>query len=145
MPADPLARLRNMPSDELQPILDKLLDTEAGPVDGWAVSEIGRSIGQSTTGIYRMAGHALTPAGEKPWSMVVKVLGPPRLSEGRFDAAAARREVEFYRSGVAEFVQSRVRPPTCYALETWHGLDYVWMEDLSGAPSPLISHNRSIR
>ncbi len=134
MPADPIARLRSMPADDLRPILLQLLETEADAVDDCMVTEIGRSVGPSTTGIYRVTGHALTSTGARPWSAVVKVLGPPRMPGREFDAAGARRELEVYRSGLVEFPHSRVRPPHCYALQRWNDLDFIWLEDLSAAP-----------
>ena len=134
MPADIAARLRDMPSDALRPILGKILETDAQPVEGWSVTEIGRSVGMSTAGIFQVSGRATTAAGEEPWSTVVKVFGQPRINERGFDAMGLERELEVYRSGQVGFQGSRVRPPDCYALETWQDMHFVWLEDLSGAP-----------
>ena len=136
MTTDLIQHLIDMPTDELQPILHQVLDTEASPAGPWSATEIGRSVGMATAGIYRIAGSASTSAGVQPWSVVVKVLGPPRIPNREFDAAAAHRELAVYRSGVFASQQSRVRSPRCFAIEAWNDLHFIWLEDLSAAPQP---------
>ena len=136
MTTDLIQHFIDMPTEELQPILYQVLDTEASPAGPWSVTEIGRSVGMATAGIYRIAGSASTSAGVQPWSVVVKVLGPPRIPNREFDAAAAHRELAVYRSGVFASQQSRVRSPHCFAIEAWNDLHFIWLEDLSAAPQP---------
>lgn len=136
MPADPLSKLRELSADELKPILAQLLGAEASPVPGWTVTEIGRSAGTSTAGIFRMAGAASTGGGSLPWSVVVKVLGPPRLEGREYDPTGAQRELAFYRSAASAIQGDRVRSARCYAIEEWDNLHFLWLEDLSAAPQP---------
>ena len=136
MTTDPRAKFSQMSTDDLRPILRQVLDTDADPLDGWAATEIGRSVGTSTAGIYRIAGNALTAAGEQPWSAVVKVIGPPRIQGREFDWVSGQRELAVYQSGIFASAQSQVRSPRCYALETWQDLHFIWLEDLSAAPHP---------
>jgi hypothetical protein len=136
MATDPRSKFSQMSTGDLRPILRQVLDTDADPLHGWTATEIGRSAGTSTAGIYRIAGNALTAAGEQPWSAVVKVIGPPRISGREFDWASGQRELAVYQSGLFASAQSRVRSARCYALETWQDLHFIWLEDLSAAPHP---------
>ena len=134
MTIDVSQKLRQMSPDALRPILSQALDREANPVGPWSVTSIGRSVGTATAGIYRIDGSASTSVGLQPWSVVVKVLGPPRIPNREFDAGAAQRELEVYRSGVFASQPSRIRSPRCFAIEVWDDLHYIWLEDLSAAP-----------
>lgn len=131
-----LSKLHNLSANELKPVLLQLLGTEASPVDGWTVTEIGRSAGTSTAGIFRLAGAATTADGLLPWSTVVKVLGPPRFEGREYDPTGALRELAFYRAGASAIQGDRVRSPRCYAIEEWDNLDFIWLEDLSASPQP---------
>ena len=136
MPTNLLAKLQHLSIAELKPILAQLLGPEASPVDGWTVTEIGRSHGPSTAGIFRITGAASAVGGVQPWSVVVKVLGPPRLEGREYDPTGALRELTFYRSGASAIQGDRVRAPRCYAIEEWDNLHWIWLEDLSAAPQP---------
>ena len=136
MTTDLFQYLSNMPTDELRPIVDQILGTEASVVGSWSVTEVGRSAGMATAGIFRITGTASTSAGVRTWSAVVKVLGPPRLKGREFDPTGAQRELEFYRSGAVAIQGNRVRSPRCYAIEAWNDLHLIWLEDLSAAPQP---------
>ncbi|MEZ4733925.1 MAG: phosphotransferase [Caldilineaceae bacterium] len=136
MQTDPLSKLHNLSADELKAILVQLLGAEAFPVEGWTVTEIGRSAGTSTAGIFRLAGAATTADGVLPWSTVVKVLGPPRLEGREYDPMGALRELAFYRASASAIQRDRVRSPRCYAIEEWDNLHFIWLEDLSAAPQP---------
>lgn len=136
MATDSLSKFSQMSADDLRPILRQVLDTDADPLDGWTATEIGRSAGTSTAGIYRVTGNALSAAGERSWSAIVKVIGPPRIPDREFDWASGQRELAVYQSGLFASAQSRVRSPRCYALEPWQDLYFIWLEDLSTAPYP---------
>lgn len=139
MSANPLAKLHNLSTVELKPMLVQLLGAEASPVEGWTVTEIGRSAGTSTAGIFRVAGTATTSDSVLPWSVVVKVLGPPRLEGREYDLTGSRRELAFYRVGASAIQGDRVRSGRCYAIEEWENLYFLWLEDLSAAPqSPWL-------
>ncbi|MFZ1753833.1 MAG: phosphotransferase [Caldilineaceae bacterium] len=136
MPVDPLSKLRQLSADELKPILAQLLGTGASPVDGWTVTEIGRSHGPSTAGIFCITGAASVAGGVRSWSVVVKVLGPPRFEGRKYDPTSVLRELAFYRSGASAIQEDRVRSPRCYAIEEWDHLHCIWLEDLSAALQP---------
>lgn len=136
MSTDLRSKLSQMTADGLKPMLLQLIGTEASPVDGWTVTEIGRSAGTSTAGIFRLAGAAMRADGVLPWSVVVKVLGAPRLEGREYDPTGALRELAFYRSGASAIQGDRVRAARCYAMEAWADLHFLWLEDLSAAPQP---------
>jgi hypothetical protein len=136
MSTDLLAKLRQLSAEELKPMLAQLLGAEASPVDGWTVTEIGRSHGPSTAGIFRITGVASAAGGVRLWAVVVKVLGPPRFEGREYDPAGAQRELAFYRAGASAIQGDRVRSPHCYAIKEWENLHCIWLEDLSCAPQP---------
>ncbi len=136
MSTGPLQQLTQMSAEQLKPILQQLLGTEASPVAGWTVTEIGRSAGTSTAGIFRLAGTATTAVDLRPWSVVVKVLGSPRFEGREHDPTGALRELAFYRAGAGAIQGDSVRSARCYAIEMWADLHFIWLEDLSAAPQP---------
>lgn len=127
--------LTNWRTEELRAIVSQSLNMEVVSCGQPTVQKIGRSAGLATSGIFRVAGQVDTGHGQRQWSMVVKILGPPELPRPS-DHHDPWRELSVYRSGVFAELCGRVRSSRCYAIEERKGLQFLWLEDLSNAPQP---------
>ena len=136
MPQDILSYLTGLSVDELCPIVHQILDPNASPIGAVSVAKIGRSAGTATAGIFHVSGRAATVDGDHPWSSVVKVIGDAETRATKKDSVAAERELAVYRSGVFASQQHQVRSLMCYAIQEWNEMQFVWLEDMSGAPQP---------
>jgi hypothetical protein len=135
MTDDALNQILNLSAEDVRLIASLVLGTDATPVGSLTVTKIGRSVGQATVGIYHATGQAGTSSGEKNWSAVVKVLGEPAFPIPDLEGDPWR-EVKVYASGA--FVDSHIgiRAAQCYAIQKQNDWQFLWLEDLSGAPQP---------
>jgi hypothetical protein len=125
--------LFNLPPALVDPVASQVLGTKAVAVGELSTKKIGRSVGQATAGVYRVVGQAKTLAGERAWSAVAKVLGPPEHPQTE---VKPQIETDVYRSGVFAELCGGVRAARYYAIQEWQGLQLLWLEDLSAAPQP---------
>lgn len=112
-------------------------------------------------GVYRVAGHARTRGGARPWSLILKIAHSPagrswpdgrRVPEGwGADPAHTqywRREALAYRSGLLDDLPGVVAPRCFGVVERGEEAIWLWLEDIDETerrPWPLARYGVAAR
>jgi hypothetical protein len=113
----------------LTPVLQSALNRNTIKLTQWhaePISVVRGGIGPSV--VYRFTGSVESRDQTIPWSLILKVLTEPVGNQ--------KREVEFYRSNLAQAFLPGLRPAHCYSIseqiDETGGIEYwLWLEELS--------------
>lgn len=121
-----------------QTILDPLVQQAIGrpivAVVDWSYHPVHDGGGEGTS-VYRFLGNASDAQTSVPWSLILKILAPPRAG-GASDWNYWKREVHAYQSGLLQTLSRAIAIPQCFAMsEQSDGLVWLWLEDISQNPT----------
>jgi hypothetical protein len=129
-------QVQTMPAATLAPIVQQALKRDAATPTQWTVELFrgNRGGGMSPATIYRFMGSAQDQGETLPWSLILKVLTEPQEGDPPEWLSSWRREVDFYRSELAQSL-SGLRT-ACYSVkeqtDTTGRVSYwLWLEDLT--------------
>ena len=116
-------RLRELVPEALGEPRAVLGEWEAVPLKGlFGALEVARSV-------LKIRGMARVGAGERPWSLVLKVLGPAAGPDDPTHMGYWKREMLLYSSGLLDDLPAGLRAPRCYGCdEPVDGVVWLWLE-----------------
>ncbi len=96
----------------------------------WTVAPLGHhKIIDTTGGLYCVSGRGYDERGERPWSVVLKILNSDNVSDQRH-WAYWKREVLAYQSGLLASLPAPLAAPRCYGVREVEGGAWIWMEHI---------------
>ncbi len=137
------SQITNQSKDRLAEIARNITGQDVKVIDEISATQIGRSAGTATAGIFRVTGRVRIDYNEHAWSAVVKALGESEFYREGVEADPFR-EVEVYRSELFADICGGVRAARCFAIQRLQDLELLWLEDLSEAPQPPWSSEQLI-
>ena len=116
-------RLRELVPEALGEPRAVLGEWEAVPLKGhFGALELARSV-------LKIRGVARVGAAERPWSLVLKVLGPAAGPDDPTHIGYWKREMLLYSSGLLDDLPAGLRAPRCYGCdEPVDGVVWIWLE-----------------
>ncbi len=139
-------RIRAVDAATLTPLVQQALNRSTITLMQWNIEPL-RVVkgGIGIHALYRFTGSAEDHGATISWSIILKVLTEPVGNE--------RREVEFYRSGIARAFPPGLRPAHCYTIteqinETGQTEYWLWLEEVvhqSGIGWTLDDHYQAAR
>ena len=79
--------------------------------------------------VFRIRGMARIGVAERPWSLVLKVLGPAAGPDDPTHIDYWKRELLLYSSGLLDDLPAGLRAPRCYGCdEPMDGVGWLWLE-----------------
>ena len=131
--------------DVLTDPVRRALNSTTADVTAWECHKLHGGYGMASGGVYRIAGSAHDQGATAPWSLVLKIVCPPR-PDGSFlaqyfsdDAQTTpagltywKREVEAYQSGLLDDLPACLVAPRCYGvLEPTESETWLWLEHIA--------------
>ena len=107
----------------LQELVPKVLgEWEAVPLKAFGALDVARSA-------FNIRGMARVGVAERPWSLVLKVLGPAAGPDDPTHIDYWKRELLLYSSGLLDDLPAGLCAPRCYGCdEPMDGVVWLWLE-----------------
>jgi hypothetical protein len=118
------AQLDALDAAALTPIVRLAVRDETLVPDAWTCRALVGGRAGTTAGIYRLAG-----AGDRPWSVVLKILTRSGGVDVPGDYRYWRREPLVLASGLLDDLPHGLRGPRCFAVEERGETLWLWLED----------------
>jgi hypothetical protein len=96
----------------------------------WTVAPLSHhKIIATTGGLYCFSGHGYDAEGERPWSVVLKIVnGSGDDNQDQRHGTYWRREVLAFESGLLNRLPRPVVAPRCYSVREYDGGAWIWLE-----------------
>jgi hypothetical protein len=102
----------------------------------WTVAPLAHQGIINPEGLYRCAGRGRDADGERPWSVVLKVLREPAVEVDPADLWYWRREACAAEAAVLARLPGPLRAPRIYAVTERAGSVWLWMEHVADTAPP---------
>lgn len=99
----------------------------------WTVAPLSHhKIIDTTGGLYCFSGHGYDERGERPWSVVLKIVKAPgdQSTPDFRHWAYWKREVLAYETGLLASLPGPIVAPRCYGVREYDGGAWIWMEHI---------------
>jgi hypothetical protein len=123
-----VAQLKAVDAAALADIVRQDQCSSSFEIDGWSVQPLSDRGFVTTDGLWLVSGLGRDAAGERPWSVVVKIIGRQEPELPQTHLGYWLREPLLARSGLAANLPGRVRAPRFYRIEEKPDAAWVWME-----------------
>lgn len=129
------AQIQAIDQTILDPLVQQATERPTVAVVDWSCHPVHGGGGEGT-GVYRFLGNASDAQTAVPWSLILKILGPPPHAGGLSSWNYWKREVHAYHSGLLQTLSRGIAVPQCFASsEQPDGLVWLWLEDISQNPA----------
>ena len=113
----------------LTPLVCQALQDETAAVIDWSHQPL--EGGFSGAGVHRFQGQAQTTDGNKPWSLILKVVSPDTGGPAPTDFDYWKREGLLYQSALLADLPRDLIVPRCFEVAAYPGEEcWLWLEDM---------------
>ena len=124
-------RLVDMASVRLRELVPEILEEPRAVVGKWEPVPLKGTFGALDVAgsVFKIQGMARVGGAERPWSLVLKVLGPAVDPDDPPHTDYWKRESLLYSSGLLDDLPAGLRAPRCYGCdEPMGGVVWLWLE-----------------
>lgn len=140
-----LEELRNLNPALLTAVVRKQQGSPNFELFEWSVAPFDhKKIMDTTGGLYRFSDKGHDGAGERSWSVMLKIVNQPSglIYQSPSEWCYWQREVLAFQSGLLAGLPDPVRVPACYGVTEQDGGGWIWMEQIVGRSSCWIEPMR---
>lgn len=136
-------------SQQLESIVADILDEQDARLGEWQVKPLHGSL-DIRNRLMHIFGQARTSSGERPWSLVLKIICPESgialLGTDLQSVKYWKREILLYQSGMLNGLPCSIAAPRCYHINQNEDEYWLWLEEVKddlNKPWPL-EHYREV-
>jgi hypothetical protein len=129
---DILASLRTIDRTVLTAVVRQDQRNPAFELVDWTVAPLSHHMIIATTGgLYCFSGRGRDAEGERPWSVVLKIVhGSGDDNQNQRHGTYWRREILAFQSGLLSRLPGPVVAPRCHGVHEYDGGAWIWMEHI---------------
>ena len=130
MATDRLQTLAALDSPRLTKIVRHVQASPSFEIGSWDVSHLSSDGMINPEGLFLFSGDGHDERGQRPWSVVLKVLQSNTPEPDPSDAWHWKREYWAMESGLLDQLPGPLAPPRCYGVEEQADGAWIWMEHI---------------
>ncbi|MCB0083595.1 MAG: phosphotransferase [Caldilineaceae bacterium] len=121
--------IESIDQSQLNSAVRQVLADDSAMVRNWTHQPLHG--GFSGAAVHRIAGQAQTSAGNRPWSLILKIISPAHGGQAATDYDYWQRESLLYQSGLLADLPDDLLTPRCFAITPQSDQSqWLWLEDM---------------
>ena len=137
MTATVLSSLQGLDPARLTPLVQTATRQPELKLDGFSVEVLSDKGITNPDGLFLFSGRAHGPAGEVPWSLVLKMLTKPPQDQDPQEIFYWPREALAFQSGLLQNLPADLVVPQHYAVTQEDHQTWIWMEHIRETVAPV--------